>query len=101
MLPITEMTAGHNGEHSKELTIVNKLGLHARAAAQLVQLSQTFQAEILLEKAGQPVDAKSVLALLMLECPLGTRVKVRASGVDADEAVTAVARLIENKFGEE
>ena len=95
------MVDTNNNECSIELTIANQLGLHARASAQLVQLAQQFQSDLLVEKNGESVDAKSVLSLLTLECPLGTRVVVRAKGEDADSALTAVAQLFENKFGEE
>ena len=95
------MVDTNNNERSIELTIANRLGLHARASAQLVQLAQQFQSDLLVEKNGESVDAKSVLSLLTLECPLGTRVVVRAKGQDADTALAAVAQLFENKFGEE
>lgn len=83
------------------MTIGNRLGLHARAAARLVEVAQQFQSEVTMEKNGRAADAKSVVCLLTLECPLGTRVTVRAQGEDAEPAVTAVAELIESKFGEE
>ena len=90
-----------NPVHTDELTISNRLGLHARAAARLVQLAQQYQSEITLEKEGEAVDAKSVLSLLALECPFGTRVSVRAVGEDAMSAVNAIVDLINEKFGEE
>ena len=95
------MTMEPLNECARTLAIANRLGLHARAAAQLVQLAQTFQCEIFLEKNGESADAKSVLSLLTLECPIGTNVVVRAVGDDSRPAVQAVAELITNKFGEE
>lgn len=88
-------------EHFVELTIINRLGLHARASAQLAKLAQTFQADISLEKNGQSADAKNILSLLMLECPIGTKVLIRAKGMDAGVALSAVTNLVEDKFGEE
>ncbi|MFH1134449.1 MAG: HPr family phosphocarrier protein [Pseudomonadota bacterium] len=90
-----------NSEHFTELTISNRLGLHARAAARLAAMARAFKAELYLEKNGLSADAKSVLSLLTLECPLGTRVVVRAVGPDARQAVDLAAELIDNKFGEE
>lgn len=90
-----------NNEQTRELTITNRLGLHARAAARLVQLLQQFQSEVEMEKGPEVVDAKSVLSLLTLECPMGTKVVVRARGEDSAPALAAVVNLIESKFGEE
>ena len=84
-----------------KVVIGNKLGLHARAAAQLVKTAEQFEAEVFLEKNGESVDAKSVLSLLVLECPIGTEVVIRASGTDSIPAVEAVAKLVEDRFGEE
>ncbi|MBF0528433.1 MAG: HPr family phosphocarrier protein [Deltaproteobacteria bacterium] len=88
-------------EYEMELTITNRLGLHARTSAQLAKLTQTYQSDILVEKNGQTADAKNVLSLLMLECPVGTKILVKAKGADADLALAAVAQLVNDKFGEE
>ncbi len=85
----------------KEFTIRNKLGLHARAAAKIVQTSNQFQSRIRIVKNGQEADAKSMLDILTLSCPQGTRVEVNAEGNDAAEALTALALLFDNKFNEE
>jgi len=85
---------------NKELVISNSLGLHARAAAQLVKLASQFDSVISLEKDGNVVDAKSVLSLLTLECPLGSKVYVHAEGEDSEAAVEALEHLIQNNFGE-
>lgn len=85
----------------RSFTIANKLGLHARAAAKLVQLTNQFQSRIRLLKNGQEADAKSILGILTLSCPQGTQIEVHAEGNDAAEAVKAMAFLIDNKFGEE
>ena len=85
----------------KELTIRNKLGLHARAAAKIVQTSKQFQSRIRIIKNGREADAKSMLDILTLSCPRGTRIELRAEGKDAAEALAALAVLFDNKFGEE
>ena len=80
--------------------IVNQLGLHARAAARLVQLAATFDAEVELEKDGQRVNAKSIMGVLLLCGQRGTKVTVIGTGQDGEAAVEAIGRLIANRFGE-
>ena len=84
-----------NGPIRRELTIRNRLGLHARAASQLVRLAVRFQAEITLEKEGVKVNGKSIMGILMLAAPIGTRVTVEAVGDDAEQAVAEIVRLVE------
>lgn len=81
--------------------IVNKMGLHARPAARLVQTANRFEAEITLEKDGQHANAKSIMGVLMLAAPPGTDLQVAAEGDDAEEAVLAIGELISEGFGEE
>ena len=85
----------------KEFTIRNKLGLHARAAAKIVQTSSQFQSSILIIKNGREADAKSMLDIMTLSCPQGTRIELCAEGKDAAEALAALAVLFDNKFDEE
>ena len=85
----------------RQFTIYNKLGLHARSAAKIVQTTNQFQSRIRLYKNGQEADAKSILGILTLACPQGTRIEVHAEGADAAEAMEAIAVLFENNFGEE
>ena len=85
----------------KNLTIINKLGLHARAATQLVQLANQFNANITLIKGEKQADANSVLGLMMLESHQGEQVKVVVEGEDAQAALNAIERLIEGKFNED
>jgi phosphocarrier protein HPr len=84
----------------KTVEITNKLGVHARVAAKLVETANRFQSEVVLEKDGVEVNARSILGILTLFCPYGSRVTLRATGVDAKEALEAFVRLVENKFGE-
>ena len=81
--------------------IRNRLGLHARAAAKLVHLSNTFAAEIRLVKDEVEVNGKSIMGVLMLAAPRESRITVRAEGPDAAAAVEAIGALIDGKFGEE
>ena len=88
-------------EQIKTFEIKNKLGLHARVAAKLVQVATKFKSRIYFEKDGWEVNGKSLLGILTLDCPQGGRLIVRAEGMDAIEAIAALGQLIENKFDEE
>lgn len=85
----------------REFDILNRLGLHARAAAQLVRIANGFSSEIYVVKDGMEVNGKSIMGVLMLAAPKDTRILIRAIGPDAEEAVTAIGELIARKFGEE
>lgn len=85
----------------REFEIVNRLGLHARAAAQLVHLANRFASEIRIVKDGMEVNGKSIMGVLMLAAPRESRIVVRAVGSDAEEAIAAIGELIGGKFGEE
>ena len=85
----------------REFDILNRLGLHARAAAQLVRMANGFSSEIRLVKDGMEVNGKSIMGVLMLAAPKDTRILIRAIGLDAEEAVAAIGDLIARKFGEE
>jgi len=85
----------------REFDILNRLGLHARAAAQLVRLANGFASEIHLVKDGMEVNGKSIMGVLMLAAPKDTKILIRAIGPDAEEALAAIGELIERKFGEE
>jgi phosphocarrier protein HPr len=84
----------------KEFIIKNRLGLHARAAAQLVQTANRFRSEIVIEKEGMEVNGKSIMGILMLAAPMGSRIGVTAAGEDAGDAMTAIGKLIDDGFGE-
>ena len=85
----------------KSLEIKNRLGLHARAAAQFVQVAAQFEADITVTKEGQAVDGKSILGLMMLAAGQGSHIDVRVSGPQAEAALAAIERLVEQKFNEE
>ena len=84
----------------QEITISNRLGLHARAAAKFVQLAGRFKARISLSRDGQNVDGKSILGILTLAAAQGTRLSLQADGGDEAEAVAALKALVDDKFGE-
>ena len=84
-----------------EVEIVNRLGLHARAAAKLVHVASTFESQVLLRSDGQEVDAKSILGVLLLAAAQGMTICVRCDGVDEDEALRNLRELIGNRFGED
>jgi len=86
---------------SRELNIINKLGLHARAAAKLVKLSSSFASNIDIEKDGQRVNCKSIMGVMMLAASCGTVINLRAEGPDEAQAVDAICELIQNRFDEE
>jgi phosphocarrier protein len=85
---------------SAELTIANKLGLHARAAAKLTQTATSFQSEVWLTRNGRRVNAKSIMGVMMLAAGKGASITVEAEGRDADEAVAAIRKLVACRFGE-
>ena len=85
---------------SAEVTIVNKLGLHARASAKLTQLASRFQSEVWLSRNGRRVNAKSIMGVMMLAAGKGSTVSIEADGADANDALAALQALIAEKFGE-
>jgi phosphocarrier protein len=85
---------------SKSAEIINKLGLHARAAARLTHIASAYQCEIWLSRSGRRVNAKSIMGVMMLAAGQGTTVLIEAKGDDADAAVAALMKLIADKFGE-
>ena len=81
-------------------TIRNRLGLHARAAAQFVKNASAFQSDVWVERDGQKVNGKSIMGLLVLACPLGARLTVKVEGVDEQTALANLGKLVEDGFGE-
>ncbi|MBN1381917.1 MAG: HPr family phosphocarrier protein [Deltaproteobacteria bacterium] len=85
----------------KSYEIINKLGLHARPAAKLVEIAKRYKANIYFERDGREVSGRSLLGILTLACPKGSWITIRAEGMDANEALENLGRLIAEKFGEE
>ena len=84
----------------QETTIVNKLGLHARASAKLTQLAGNFQCEIWMSRNGRRINAKSIMGVMMLAAGIGSTVELETDGPDEQEALDALARLFADRFGE-
>ena len=89
------------GAISRELQIINKRGLHARASAKFVQLVEKFEAEVWVTRGSETVGGTSIMGLMMLAAGPGTMVTVSAKGPEARQAVDAIAALIADKFNEE
>jgi phosphocarrier protein HPr len=90
-----------SGAVSRELLIINKRGLHARASAKFVQLVEKFSAEVWVTRGGETVGGTSIMGLMMLAAGPGTTVTVSAIGPEAQQAVDAIAALVADKFNEE
>ena len=87
--------------YSVQVTIRNRLGMHARAATRFVQLASKYPCEVTVVKDGQRVNGKSIMGVLMLVASMGTVIVIEGHGARAEEAVRALAELVENRFGEE
>jgi phosphocarrier protein HPr len=85
----------------RPVTIINKLGLHARAAAKFVTTAATFASSIDVEKDGQKVNGKSIMGVMMLAASRGTRLVILADGEDEQAAIDSLEKLIGEKFGEQ
>lgn len=85
----------------KKVTIINKLGLHARAAAKLIGVTSRFESDIRLNKEGREVDGKSIMAVMMLAASKGTDLIITTAGNDQHEAMDAIEALINNRFDED
>ena len=97
------MTGGvePTGPVGRDLTIVNKKGLHARAAARFVQCAEKFDAEVTVSKDQTTVGGTSIMGLMMLAAGIGSLIHVAATGPEAEAALTALANLVAERFGEE
>ena len=84
----------------RKIEIKNKLGLHARAAALLVQTANRFSAQITLSKDGQIADGRSIMGVLTLSATQGSKIQIEAVGDDAEQAVKAIERLVDKRFNE-
>jgi len=86
---------------NRDIEIINKLGMHARAAAQFVQMASSFNSHIEIEKDGRRVNGKSIMGVMMLAAGKGSKVTLYADGEDEDESIKELANLINNRFNEE
>ncbi len=86
---------------TKKLTVLNKLGIHARPAAQFVRVASRFQADVTVEKDDESVDGKSIMGLMMLAVGCGADITVTVDGPDEEAALAALEELVQGKFGED
>ncbi|HVL07655.1 MAG TPA: HPr family phosphocarrier protein [Burkholderiaceae bacterium] len=84
----------------KDIPIINKLGLHARASAKLTQLAGRYKSNVKMSRNGRQVDAKSIMGVMMLAAGMGSTVTLQIDGPDEQEAMDALTELINNRFGE-
>ena len=84
----------------RSVTVVNALGLHARAAARFVQLAARFESQIRVRRNARVMDGKSILGILLLAAARGTTISITADGADEDAAVAALTQLVQSGFGE-
>jgi phosphocarrier protein len=96
-----EQQSSSAGVIVRELPIINKRGLHARASAKFVQTAEKFDAELTVTRNGESVGGTSIMGLMMLSAGIGTTIMVQASGREAEAAMNAITELLANKFGEE
>ena len=85
----------------KEIEIVNRLGMHARPSAMFVRVSSRFRCEIWVSKGDDEINGKSIMGLMMLAAGQGSKLRIRAEGPDAAEAIQEIEKLIESRFSEE
>jgi phosphocarrier protein len=100
MSSIATSTSEGMSQLIKKLEIKNKLGLHARAAALLVQTVNKFSAQVTVSKGGQTADGRSIMGVLTLAATQGSKIQVEASGEDAERAIKAIEKLVESRFNE-
>lgn len=97
----SDVPSSATGAVVREIPIINKRGLHARASAKFVQMVERFNAEVSVTRNGETVGGTSIMGLMMLSAGPGTSIVVSATGPDAEAAITALTELIGSKFGEE
>ena len=87
--------------HEKEITIVNRLGMHARPAAMFVRIASRFRCDIWVEKDGDEINGKSIMGLMMLAAGQGSKLRLRCEGADAEDALRELEQLVASRFNEE
>ena len=85
----------------KEITIVNRLGMHARPAAMFVRVASRYRADVWVEKEGEQINGKSIMGLMMLAAGQGSKLRIRCEGPDADKLMEEIEELIASKFNED
>lgn len=98
---LNRRSAGPGQKLEKEITIINRLGLHARPAANFVRIASRYRSEVWVEKEGEKINGKSIMGLMMLAAGQGSKLMIRCEGPDADKVLEELEQLIQNKFNED
>ena len=93
--------AAHGQKIEREITVINRLGLHARPAAMFVRIASRYRSEIWVEKEGEQINGKSIMGLMMLAAGQGSKLLIRCEGPDADKAMQEIEDLINRRFNED
>lgn len=95
------MSAANKVRICRDVTVTNKLGIHARPSTAFVKLASTFKSDVFVETGGDTINGKSIIGLLMLAAGPGSKLKIICDGPDAESALAALAALVDGKFGED
>ncbi|HEV2806029.1 MAG TPA: HPr family phosphocarrier protein [Chthoniobacterales bacterium] len=98
---LNRRSSGPGQKIEKEITIVNRLGLHARPAAMFVRIASRYRSEVWVEKEGEKINGKSIMGLMMLAAGQGSKLIIRCEGPDADKVMEDLEALIQQKFNED
>ena len=98
---LNRRSSGLSQKIEKEITIVNRLGLHARPAAMFVRIASRYRSEVWVEKEGEQINGKSIMGLMMLAAGQGSKLTIRCEGADADKVMEDLEELIRQKFNED
>jgi phosphocarrier protein HPr len=98
---LNRRSSGPGQKLEKEITIINRLGLHARPAAMFVRIASRYRSEVWVEKEGEQINGKSIMGLMMLAAGQGSRLLIKCEGPDADKVLAELEELIQQKFNEE
>src|SRR3954453_13403105 len=98
---LNRRATGPSQKIEKEVTIINRLGLHARPAAMFVRIASRYRSEVWGEKEGEQINGKSIMGLMMLAAGQGSKLLIKCEGPDADKAMAELEELIQQKFNEE
>ena len=98
---LNRRSAGPAQKLEKEVTVINRLGLHARPAAMFVRIASRYRSEVWVEKEGEQINGKSIMGLMMLAAGQGSKLTIRCEGPDADKALEELEELIQKKFNED
>src|SRR4051794_27164581 len=98
---LNRRSSGPSQKIEKEITIINRLGLHARPAAMFVRIASRYRSEVWVEKEGEKINGKSIMGLMMLAAGQGSKLNISCEGPDADRVMEELEQLIQQKFNEE